>query len=102
MENQGKRLLLAVGLALLVILGWNLIFPPDKPDPNPAPGSASATAIVPPTVPGTTPTSATPTPEKPAVTLAPRPPEEKIELAFPGQFTATFSSYGGALKTWKL
>ena len=113
MENQGKRLLLAVGLALLVILGWNMIFPQDKPEPpKPAPGSGSAAAIVEtPPIPGVAPAPTAPTgptgPTGPAAVApskpeAPRAPEEQIELPFPGRLTATFSSYGGALTSWKL
>lgn len=99
MENQGKRLLLAVGLALAVLLGWNLFFPPKKEEP-PKPTTGSA-AVVPPTAPGAVP--ATPaTPEAPAQPEAPRPPEETIQLVFPGRVIATFSSYGGALRSWQL
>src|SRR6185369_11649279 len=56
MENQGKRLLLAVGLALAVILGWNLIFPPKKEDPSKTLGSGSvATEVAPQPAPGVAP-----------------------------------------------
>jgi YidC/Oxa1 family membrane protein insertase len=109
MENQGKRLLLAVGLALLVILGWNLIFPTEKPEPTtPAPGSAqvvppSAPGVAPaPSAPGVAPAPVAPTPEKPEVALAPRPKAEETTLSFPGRITATFTSHGGALQQWKL
>ena len=38
MQDQGKRLLLAVALALGVMLLWNVIFPSKKADPpKPAP-----------------------------------------------------------------
>ncbi len=98
MENQGKRLLLAVGLALVVLLGWNLLFPPKKEEaPKPAPGSAS---VVPPTTPGATP-SAPVTPEKPAEPEK-RDEEKTTPLVASGRFTATFSSYGGSLKSWQL
>lgn len=96
MENQGKRLLLAVGLALVVLLGWNMLFPPEKEKkepPKPADGSAAVT-------PAATPASATP--DQPARPPAPRPQEETLSLSCPGRLTATFTSYGGALKAWKL
>jgi YidC/Oxa1 family membrane protein insertase len=35
MEGQGKRLLLAVVLALGIVILWNVVFPPDKPKPKP-------------------------------------------------------------------
>lgn len=99
MENQGKRLLLAVGLALLVILTWNMIFPPDKPEPQKGSGSGSGSAAVAvveaPPPPGIMPTAGGPA--KPDT----RPPEELITLPF-DRFTASFSSYGGSLKSWKL
>ena len=40
MEGQGKRLLLAVALALGVMLVWNMIFP-SKPDDQQQAGSGS-------------------------------------------------------------
>jgi YidC/Oxa1 family membrane protein insertase len=91
MENQGKRLLLAVALALGVILVWNLLFPPKKEEP---PKEAGSAAVVPPAAPGVV--------EAPLPPAAPRPPEVLETLDFPGQVTATFSSYGGSLKSWKL
>lgn len=103
MENQGKRLMLAVGLALVVILGWNLLFPPEKEPPKPTAGSA---AVAPPSAPGVAPAPASPsgpaTPEKAPAVEVPRVPEETKTLTFPGRLVATFTSYGGALKSWVL
>ena len=31
MEDQGKRLMLAVGIAFGIMLLWNVLFPPEKP-----------------------------------------------------------------------
>jgi YidC/Oxa1 family membrane protein insertase len=101
MEGQGKRLLLAVGLALGVMLLWNMIFPPEKP-PEPTPGGGSAVAK--------------PIPAKSKV-CAPRPtivdgkpvdikpveaPDEIVTRAYPGKLTAKFSNNGAALVSWKL
>jgi YidC/Oxa1 family membrane protein insertase len=80
MENQGKRLMLAVGLALAVILGWNFFFPSQKEEPKPGSGSGE---VAPPVAPGVG-------------------AEQLVELDFPGKFKATFSSYGGTLRSWKL
>ena len=102
MENQGRRLLLAVGLALGVMLVWNFAFPPDEPKKKDDAAKPAATSTVTDTAtPKATPTSTVggPAAVKPA---APSAPEEKIALAFPGKLTATFSSYGGALVSWKL
>src|SRR5688572_25920651 len=35
MEDQGKRLLLAVVLALGIVVAWNLLFPSEKPKSKP-------------------------------------------------------------------
>jgi YidC/Oxa1 family membrane protein insertase len=102
MENQGKRLLLAVALALGVILVWNMLFPPEKEEPPKETGSA---AVVPPGAPGLAEAPPAGTPEQLAaapLVEAPRPPEVLETLEFPGRVTATFSSYGGGLRSWKL
>jgi YidC/Oxa1 family membrane protein insertase len=35
MEDQGKRLLLAVAIAFGIMMVWTFLFPPDKPEPKP-------------------------------------------------------------------
>src|SRR5689334_21595180 len=45
MQDQGKRLLLAVGLALLVMMTWQVLFPSKKPPPKP-PGVGSGSQVV--------------------------------------------------------
>lgn len=108
MQDQGKRLLLAVALALGVMLVWNLVFPTKKDEPTPTAGSGSGSAalnspVAPPSPVGksTEPAAAAPA-GGPTMAEAPRGPEQRISVAFPGKFTATFSSYGGALVSWKL
>ena len=93
MENQGKRLLLAVGLALAVMMVFQLIWKPKEEDKKKAAGSGSGSQVLTGNK-ATAPKIAT-TPE------APRGPEEKIVLEFP-HVKATFSSYGGALVSWQL
>jgi YidC/Oxa1 family membrane protein insertase len=109
MQDQGKRLLLAVALALGVMLLWNVIFPPKKPDVAQKPAQGSGEVALPATskvgVPSTAPTTAPGTPGTVA-TPAPvaevqRGPEVPIELDFP-HFRATFSNYGGILKSFQL
>jgi YidC/Oxa1 family membrane protein insertase len=94
MENQGKRLLLAVGLALGVMLVFQMIWKPKEEDKK-KPAATTGSGQVVTGLPATPPPIAT-TPE------APRGPEEKIVLDFPGKVKATFSSYGGALVSWQL
>lgn len=97
MENQGKRLLVAVALALGVMLVWNMVFPPKKDEPAPTPGSATnAPALV-------QATSKVGKSTEGPVAPAPgtRGEEQLITLEFP-KFTASFSSWTGGLVAWKL
>jgi YidC/Oxa1 family membrane protein insertase len=96
METQGKRLLLAVALALGVMFAWNLLFPPPKEEPKPKETPTSAT-----------PTGAMPTnsvglmPDGKSAPAMQRGAEQLIELSYPNA-TVTFSSHGGVLKSWQL
>ncbi len=118
MQDQGRRLLIAVVLALGVLFLYNTFSPKQEPPPT-ANGSASlvspkpatpgvgvpagsSAAPAPASAPGSaTPGSATPAPAgKPASEL-PRPPEQTISLPFEN-FVATFSSYCGGLTSWQL
>ncbi len=117
MQDQGKRLLIAVGLALGVLLVWQVIFPGKKPDPAQTQGSGSAEVpagpVIPPSAvgvidhpavaptPAPTATDPAPTVVTPAVVEAPRGPEQLTVLKFP-TFDATFSNYGGTLVSWRL
>jgi YidC/Oxa1 family membrane protein insertase len=104
MEGQGKRLLLAVGLALGVMLLWNMIFPGEKPPEQPKDGSGSAAAVsklqpakskvcVP-----KLPAGSKPVDMKPAAEA----PDEIITRSYPGKLVAKFSSNGGSLVSWVL
>jgi YidC/Oxa1 family membrane protein insertase len=99
LEGQGKRLFLAVALALGIVLLWNVIFPPEKPKPKPP---VSADVEKPPTdSPVGRPTVA---PEGGTTNVAPpttQAEDKTIELAFPN-FVATFSTKGARLTSWKL
>lgn len=106
MQDQGKRLLLAVGIALAFMLAWNMFFGPKKDDKKETDGSAqTGSAAQPASVAPTSPVGVSIEPPAPAtgttMAEAPRGPEQKIALKFP-RFTATFSNYGGALVSWKL
>lgn len=116
MQDQGKRLLLAVALALGVMLLWNVVFHKDEPPPPPnAAGSQVAPKPATPQVgvaSGSTPApaasagsggSAPPAvaPGVQPVEELPRPPEKRLELAF-DNVAATFSSYCGGLASWRL
>jgi YidC/Oxa1 family membrane protein insertase len=98
MQDQGKRLLLAVALALGVLFLWNTLTHKEEPPPDKA-GSAETTSNKA-TPAGPAGASATAPAVKPAEEL-PRPPEETIQLRY-DNFVATFSSYCGGLKEWEL
>ncbi len=107
MQDQGKRLLLAVGLALAFMLAWNMFFSKkEEPKPAQTSGSGGSAIVGAPVAPPSTVGRSIEPPAagaaSPSIAEAPRGPEEKIALAFPNKFTATFSSYGGALVSWKL
>ncbi len=102
MQDQGKRLLLAVALALGVLLAFQYVFPhkeePKKPTPTET-GSGSAAAL---------PAMVTPaTPVGVAIdgTTPPAPTnrgEEKIITLTFDNFVAKFSNHGGVVKSWQL
>src|SRR5215831_6283602 len=104
MQDQGKRLVLTVALALGVILAWNYLFPKDEP-PKPPQGSAQGSATGSGSVSTATPGSlALLTPVGPtAVAGEPARPSSgtEVQLPFP-HFIATFSDSCGGLVSWKL
>ena len=108
MEGQGKRLVLAVALALGVMLVWQMIFPsePDKPPPGVGSGSVGSNGAI--VNPGA-PVAATsrvmyckPAPGAPDAKLSPDVPDEVITRTFTNKLTAKFSSNGGTLVGWQL
>ena len=107
MQGQGKRLLLAVGLALGVMLVWQMIFPSKPPD-EVTQGSGSVGSNGKPMV-GTPvaaksrvchpkPVAGAPEPAK----AVPESPPEIETRTFPGKLEAKFSSDGGTLVGWRL
>src|SRR6185503_12346006 len=113
MQDQGKRLLLAVALALGVLFLWNTFTHKEEPPKDQAGSAETAPKPQAPQVgmtAGSSTTDASGAPAgaapsagsaaKPAEEL-PRPPEEVITLPF-DKFVATFSSYCGGIKSWRL
>ena len=102
MENQGKQLLLAVALAMGVLLAWQLLVPskeqPKKDTTTQTTGSGSNAAV--PSGP-VNPVGMTPDGKTETTPEAKRGAEQTIELVYP-HVKATFSSYGGVLKSWHL
>lgn len=97
MQDQGKRLLLAVGLALVVMVGWNYLFspPPSKPPP---PGSPAAKVQAPQPARssvGVRLDGSVMTPPAPAAEV------RTLSLTFP-MFEVTFSERDAALTSWRL
>ena len=102
MEDQGKRLLIAVAVAFAIMMLWNFLFPAEKPpapekkadapaETTPASGQAGSTA---PAAGGTTPAPA-------KAPTAQRGAEQTFVFEF-DQLRAEFSSWGGVLKSWQL
>ena len=99
---EERRLLLAVALSLLVLTGYQLLFPPAPPAPvrSPAPVASPAGSPAAPT-----PGLAT-APPAPAPSAAPVPSvaddrEKRVEMEFPGHALA-FSNRGARLVSWRL
>ena len=108
MEGQGKRLVLAVALALGVMLVWQMIFPskPDEVPPGAGSGSVgSGGAIVNPGAPVAATSKVCvgkPAPGAPDAKLTADAPEEVITRTFTNKLTAKFSTNGGTLVGWQL
>ncbi|HEY5947513.1 MAG TPA: membrane protein insertase YidC [Kofleriaceae bacterium] len=103
MQDQGKRLLIAVALALGVMFAWQVIFPaPKDTKPKDVPaaqvGSGSGSGVA--AVGMANPVGVTPDGIK-ATAPTTRGPEQLIKLSYPN-VDAAFSSYGGVLKSWHL
>jgi len=118
MQDQGRRLLIAVVLAFGVLVVWNRFFAKEEPPPNangsgsevspkpatPAVGVPAGSSATPAPASATgsgTPDSAPPALAGKPVEELPRPPEQTISLPF-DNFVATFSSYCGGLTSWQL
>jgi len=94
MQDQGKRLLLAVALALGVMLLWQVFFPSKKEDKPKPTAAQQSVPTAPRTSVGVSATGSVPV-------AATRGAEELIKLDAPN-VAITFSSYGGVLKSWHL
>jgi YidC/Oxa1 family membrane protein insertase len=102
-EDQGKRLLTAVIIAIAAMMVWNYFFPTQPPKPTekpPAAGTAPAPAA------GTAPAPVAGTAPAPAagaapVAAKPRGPEQILAFAFKNE-TVKFSNYGGVITSWVL
>lgn len=90
MQDQGKRLLLAVVLMLSVLLVWQRLFAP-KEEPGTQTTGQGAAAPIKPTSPVGYEEQHSPVPET----------AERIEIPTP-EFTAVFSARNGSLVSWKL
>ena len=102
MQDQGKRLLFAVALALGVMLVWQQLFPSKKPDEPPKQTTAAGSNMPPVSVPAKSQVGiSTETPSSVTPTHVVRGPEKTITLPFPN-VSVTFSSYGGVMTSWHL
>jgi len=99
MEDQGKRLLLAVAVAFAIMLLWNFLFPTEPPEKKPEENRQRPAEVAQP-APGGQPSTAPGAPGQ-AGASKPRGAEQVTVFEFTG-VRAEFTSWGGALKSWKL
>lgn len=103
MEDQGKRLMLAVAIAFGIMMAWQVLFPPEKP-PEEAAKTEAAEQAETSADKASTPDSKTPEASGPDVAepaLLERGEEVYFDLEF-DNLHARFSNYGGALTSWQL
>ncbi len=98
MEDQGKRLLLAVVLALGVVVLWQFIFPAEKPKPK---KEKPPTSEVENLVPENDSPVGLPKDNSPAPVAAPMPAEPPIVLEY-DNLHVEFSSRNGVLSSYRL
>jgi YidC/Oxa1 family membrane protein insertase len=102
MEDQGKRLAIAVAIAFAIMLLWNVLFPTEKPPEPPRDDRADTSQPTPAPAGSPTPTPAAGgAPAGAPRGAAARGPEQTITFEFP-EVRAEFSSWGGVLKSWQL
>src|SRR5687767_12148866 len=109
MEDQGKRLLLAVGIIAVLFVVWTYLFPPKPSTPQPAP-SPPTQPVAPTTAAAPAPTAA-PAPGAPGApaTVPAAPPPASCTPETDGaptwdtpDYTVTFSRCGGAVASFVL
>jgi YidC/Oxa1 family membrane protein insertase len=111
---EERRLLVAVALSLLVLAGYQMLFPPaPRPSPSPAPVVASAAPVAPPSPSAPVASASVAPPRGGKVGAAPSPPapsavarvaderERRVEAAGPDLVVA-FSNRGARLLSWQL
>jgi YidC/Oxa1 family membrane protein insertase len=103
-----RRFILALGLSVLILVGWGFLFPSKTPAPAPASPTASAPASP---VPPSTADAPPPAEVPPAATAAAAPSgaseplaassEERVEISTP-LFDVALTNQGGRILSWKV
>jgi YidC/Oxa1 family membrane protein insertase len=103
-----KRLLLWVLLSLVILYGYQALFPAPKPQPRPAPGQTSASQPAP-AAPSQSPSPSSTSPPTQPVAPGPEAAEpvvhdtaERDVIVENTEVQATFTTRGGVLKSWRL
>ncbi len=99
--NDSKRIMFAALGSVLILFAWNEFFMPKKGAPAAAKVAAGAVAPSGPQAATGAAAAAKPEAPPPAVVVAPSTPEETVVLETP-EFRATFTTWGGALKSLTL
>ncbi|MGA8893609.1 MAG: membrane protein insertase YidC, partial [Anaeromyxobacteraceae bacterium] len=99
--NDSKRIMIAALGSVLILFAWNEFYGPKKPKGG-ADAQKGAVAATGPQAPAVPPAAKADAPAPaPAVVVPPSAPEETVVLETP-EFRATFTSWGGALKSYVL
>jgi YidC/Oxa1 family membrane protein insertase len=105
MEDQGKRLLLAVVIAFAIMMAWNYFFPTEPPPPErdtlTQTGDQEPGPPAPPK-PTLRTDEGAPSALEPAAPSATERGPERLETFEFDTFRAVFTSYGAALQSWEL
>ena len=105
MEDQGKRLLLAVAIAFGIMMMWSWLFPtPPKPEPGAADAPAAEVEQRPGTADADADADADATAESPAAARWSEAPSNSCRSTVTRSIRSTSgcSTYGGALTSWEL
>jgi len=98
--TDNRRILVAAVVSVAILLLWQVLFPASKPPPKPPAPAAAEAQKAPAGAPAAPTAGSLPAPTA-VVPPGPSSPEELVVLDT-AEFKATFSSHGGALKSYVL
>jgi YidC/Oxa1 family membrane protein insertase len=99
LEHDNRRILVAAGISAAILVLWQVVFPQPKQARRAQNGAPDAAQVV---VPEKAPAPVAPGSPAPAAAALPTNAPEELAVLETPQFKATFSSHGGALKSYLL